>query len=188
MDTTHADTHAPQQSEVTRFYPGQHDAETILLEGHPSLTPSLLATAVLCIIATVSIIALLLFLPGLNTLFTLMGTAWLGCLVLIGAQGALELVARRNTKFVLTQKNLYIKCGVMRRWYTTLVVPRIQDVVVEQGPLGMVFRYGNVRVETAGERGGVVLADVPNPLAWRPLILFATAQATHGKRQWAHPI
>jgi membrane protein YdbS with pleckstrin-like domain len=188
MDTARTDGHAVEQSGVQRIYPGKQEAEPILMEGHLSLMPSLVATALLCLFVTASILTLLLLQPGLNAIFNLMSAAWLGCLVLIGAQGALELVARLNTRFVLTQRNLYLKRGVMRRWHKTLAVWRIQDVVVEQGPLGMLFHYGNIRVDTVGERCGVVLADVPNPLVWRTCILLATAQAAQRRTHPAFPI
>lgn len=188
MDTARTDGQAVEQTDVRRFYPGQQEAETILMEGHPSLVPSLVATALLCLFVTASILTLFLLQPGLNAVFNLMSAAWVGCLVLIGTQGALELVARINTRFVLTQRNLYLKRGVMRRWHKTLVVWRIQDVVVEQGPLGMLFQYGNVRVETAGEYGGAVLSDIPNPHAWRTHILLATAQAAQRRTHPAFPI
>ncbi len=169
-----------EQGEVVRFFPGQRESETILLEGHPAFTPPLIAIAACIALIAISIVAMFGFF-SLHPLALLIGSAWILCLFLTAAQSITELIRRINTKFTLTQKNLYVQSGVMQRRNKTLLMGRIQDVVVEQGPLGIVFNYGNVRVETAGERGGLVLHDAPNPLGWRATILTAAACALRSR-------
>lgn len=175
-----ADFSGAEQGEVKRFFPRQQDPEAILLEGRPSFVPPLLAMAAIVVLMLISgIVAFVILSWGIWVL--LMGIAWFLCLFLLAGQGGVELVKRLYTKFTLTQKNLYVQSGVMQRRNKTLIVWRIQDVVVEQGPLGMIFSYGIVRVETAGERGGLVLNDAPNPLGWRATILTAAAFALREK-------
>ncbi len=174
-----------EQGEVKRFFPGQRDPETVLLEGRPSLMPPLLALAIITALVLISGVAAYVYFSW-NILLLLMGIAWLICLVLLDGQGIVELIKRLNTKFVLTQKNLYVQSGIVQRRNRTLIVGRIQDVVVEQGPLGIALKYGNVRVETASERGELVLNDVSNPLGWRATILTVNAFATRGKDQTAY--
>lgn len=169
-----------EQGEVVRFFPGQRESETILLVGHSAFTPPLIAIAVCIALIAISMVSLFGFF-SLHPLALLIGSAWILCLLLTAAQSITELIRRNNTKFTLTQKHLYVQSGVTQRRNKTLLMGRIQDVVVEQGPLAMVFNYGNVRVETAGERGGLVLNDVPNPLGWRASILSAAAHAARGK-------
>jgi uncharacterized membrane protein YdbT with pleckstrin-like domain len=184
-DERREDSAKTEQGEVKRFFPGQRDPETILLEGRPSLMPLILAIAAIAALILVSGGTAFVYFSW-NMLVLVMGIAWMICLLLLGGQCSVELIYRLNTKFVLTQKNLYAQSGVLRRRNRTLIVSRIQDVVVEQGPLGMAFKYGNVRVETAGERGELVLNDVPNPLGWRATILTVTAFATRGRDQTAY--
>lgn len=169
-----------EQGEVVRFFPGQREPETTLLEGRPSLTPPLLAMAVCIALTGVSAVAVFGFFSW-NLLALLIGSAWILCLLLLSAQSISELIRRVNTKFTLTQKNLYVQSGVMQRRNKTLLIGRIQDVVVEQGPVGILLNFGNVRVETAGERGGLVLHDAPNPLSWRATILTAAAFALRSR-------
>lgn len=165
-----------EQGGVVRFFPEQREPETILLEGRPVFTPPLMAMALCFALIVLSIVAMFGF-SSLHPLALLIGSAWVLCLFLLAAQSVSELIRRVNTKFTLTQKNLHAQSGVMQRRNKTLLMGRTQDVVVEQGPLGIVFNYGNVRVETAGERGGLVLHDAPNPLSWRAMILTAAAFA-----------
>jgi len=169
-----------EQGGVVRFFPGHREPETTLLEGRPSLTPPLSAMAVGIALTGVSAVAVFGFFSW-NLLALLIGSAWILCLLLLSAQSISELIRRANTKFTLTQKNLYMQSGVMQRRNKTLLIGRIQDVVVEQGPLGMLFNFGNVRVETAGERGGLVLHDAPNPLSWRATILTTAAFAQRSR-------
>lgn len=169
-----------EQGEVVRFFPGRGESETTLLEGHPAFTPPLIAIAVCIALIAISIVSLFGFF-SLHPLALLIGSAWILCLFLTVAQSITELIRRIHTKFTLTQKNLCVQSGVMQHRNKTLLMGRIQDVVVEQGPFGIIFNYGNVRVETAGERGGLVLNDVPNPPGWRTSILLAAAHATGGK-------
>ncbi|HZQ05957.1 MAG TPA: PH domain-containing protein [Anaerolineae bacterium] len=171
---------AAEQGEVVRFFPGQRVSETILLEGHPVFTPPLIAMGSCLALIVLSIVAMFGF-SSLHPLALLIGSAWVLCLFLLAAQSVSELIRRFNTKFTLTQKNVYVASGVMQRRNKTLIIGRIQDVVVEQGPLGIIFNYGNVRVETAGERGGLVLHDAPNPLSWRATILTAAAFALRSR-------
>lgn len=169
-----------EQGEVVRFFPGHREPETTLLEGRPSFTPPLIAMGSCLALIVLSIVAMFGF-SSLHPLALLIGSAWIFCLLLLAAQSISESIRRVNTKFTLTQKNLYVQSGVMQRRNKTLLMGRIQDVVVEQGPLGMLFNFGNVRVETAGERGGLVLHDAPNPLSWRATILTAAAFALRSR-------
>lgn len=181
MSRTHGENPTKaDQSEVLRFFPDQREPEIFLLEGRPSLLPPLLTIAVCTALVGISgIVVRIIFARNLFAL--LVGSVWMLCLLWLAVQGIVELGRRINTKFTLTQKNLFVQSGVLQRRNKTLLVGRIQDVVIEQEPLGLVFHYGKVRVETAGERGGLVLQDAPNPLKWRAAILMAAAAALRGR-------
>ncbi len=96
-----------------------------------------------------------------------------GCLLVVLLQVVGELIARLNTSFKLTGQRLVLKRGVLRQQSKMLIVQRIQDVSIEQGILARAVGYGSVRVESAGQRGMVILTDVPRPQTWRDYILSA---------------
>ncbi|HVB27196.1 MAG TPA: PH domain-containing protein [Mycobacteriales bacterium] len=85
------------------------------------------------------------------------------------AAGLLVLVVRslvpwlrwRTTSFVLTTARLVIRQGVLSRTGRDIPLTRVNDVSYRHGPLQRLLRCGTLVVESAGERGQIVLADVP---------------------------
>lgn len=153
-----------------------------MIEGHPSLWPAALAGGVVLALLLLSIAAWILtprsarvpLLPSLpGGLVLIFALAWLVCMLMVLFQVAGELIRRLNTSFRLTEKRLLLNRGVLQKSSKMLIVKRIQDVTVEQGLLARAVGYGSVRVESAGERGMVVLNDVPCPQIWRDYILGA---------------
>jgi uncharacterized membrane protein YdbT with pleckstrin-like domain len=169
-------------SPIERIPSAPNPIERVLIEGHPSLWPAALAGGLTLALLLLSIAAwilttrsarvpMLLSLPG--GLVLIFGLAWFVCLLMVLFQVAGELIRRLNTGFRLTEKRLLLNRGVLRRSSKMLIVRRIQDVTIEQGLLARAVGYGSLRVESAGERGMVVLNDVPHPQIWRDYILGA---------------
>jgi uncharacterized membrane protein YdbT with pleckstrin-like domain len=169
---------------VERIPRPPHSVERVLIEGQPSLWPAVLAGGLTLALLLFSLALWILVgptarVPVLSSsalsrgLIVLFGLAWCLCLLLVLVQVGSELVARLNTRFKLTEQRLVLNRGVFRRSSKMLIVKRIQDVSIEQGLLARAVGYGSVRVESAGERGMVVLNDVPHPQLWRDYILGA---------------
>ena len=62
---------------------------------------------------------------------------------------------------ILTTHRLLLRAGVLSRTGRDLPLGRINDVSFEHTLLERLLRCGTLTVESAGERGVVVLADVP---------------------------
>lgn len=93
---------------------------------------------------------------------------WLTLVPLVG--GVLSLVllfARyRSIKYVLTNKAVYKRTGLLTRSVSKLRVDRIQHTSYTQSVLARLLTYGTITIETAGAGGtGIELTHVPNP-AW----------------------
>jgi uncharacterized membrane protein YdbT with pleckstrin-like domain len=66
-----------------------------------------------------------------------------------------------NTHFILTTHRVLIRTGVLSRSGRDIPLGRVNDVSFEHGLVERMLRCGTLTVESAGERGLVVLTDVP---------------------------
>jgi len=142
-----------------------------ILESRPSLFPPLAAMAAISGLFGLLTLFTLIFSPK-GFLFLIL-IAWLLCLAVLFLRALLDLAARGATLFVLKQDRLLVRQGLLRQRVKTLLTGRIQDVAVERGILARLAGYGNLRIESAGEHGLLVLPDVPNPQVWSEAILQA---------------
>jgi uncharacterized membrane protein YdbT with pleckstrin-like domain len=67
-----------------------------------------------------------------------------------------------TTHYVVTNRRLVTRHGVVARSGRDVPLFRVTDITFEQGLVQRMFRSGTLVVETAGERGEVVLVDVPH--------------------------
>ena len=77
----------------------------------------------------------------------------------------------QNTHYVVTDRRIYAKRGVLSRNVKTIDFEKVQNINYRQGPLGAQFGYGTVEISTAGS-SDVELAfrSVPDPAAVQELI------------------
>lgn len=68
----------------------------------------------------------------------------------------------RTTQYVVTTKRVVIRKGVVSREGRDVPLHRINDVSFSKDFLERMLGSGTLTVESAGERGQVVLTDVPN--------------------------
>lgn len=68
----------------------------------------------------------------------------------------------RTTHFVLTTRRVLIRRGVLSRTGRDVPLSRINDISFEHSLFERMLGCGTLVVESAGERGQVVLADVPH--------------------------
>ena len=67
----------------------------------------------------------------------------------------------RTTLFVITNRRVVTRAGILTRTGRDVPLNRINDVTFSENLLERVLRCGTLVVESAGERGQVVLTDIP---------------------------
>jgi membrane protein YdbS with pleckstrin-like domain len=94
-------------------------------------------------------------------------------LLFLGAAVASFLVRRvRNAadEFVVTNRRVVRKVGLLSREADHAPIEKIQDITIDQGVMARLLGYGNVALETASERGRIVFPDIARPEAFRSAI------------------
>jgi uncharacterized membrane protein YdbT with pleckstrin-like domain len=67
----------------------------------------------------------------------------------------------RTTTYELTTRRLRMRDGIVTRHGRDIPLARINDVSFSKGLLDRLFGSGQLTVESAGEHGQIVLADIP---------------------------
>lgn len=67
----------------------------------------------------------------------------------------------QTTHYVVTNRRIVHRSGVLARRGRDVPLNRVNDVSFSHGLIERLLRCGTLTVESAGERGQVVLADVP---------------------------
>ena len=70
-------------------------------------------------------------------------------------------------EFVVTNRRVIRKVGLLAREIQHAPLEKIQDVTIEQGLLGRMLGYGTVFVETASEKGMLVFPAIASPESLR---------------------
>ena len=73
----------------------------------------------------------------------------------------IPLLRWRTTLFVITTNRVVTRAGIITRTGRDIPLNRVNDVTFTENILERVLRCGTLTVESAGERGQVVLEDVP---------------------------
>jgi uncharacterized membrane protein YdbT with pleckstrin-like domain len=68
----------------------------------------------------------------------------------------------RTTHYVFTNERVLLRQGVLSRDGRDIPLGRVNDVSFSHGLVGRMLGYGTLTIESAGERGQVVLSDLPN--------------------------
>jgi uncharacterized membrane protein YdbT with pleckstrin-like domain len=75
-------------------------------------------------------------------------------------------------QLVVTNRRVIWRTGVFGKSERSIPLSRVQDVSVSYGPMGRILRYGNVRVESAGEATTEIVAiDISDPEGVKDAIL-----------------
>ncbi len=83
----------------------------------------------------------------------------LGLLIIAGSY-----LTIRHTDYVITNKGVYKKTGILSRSVTEIEYEKIQNTSYSAGPVGRYFGYGTVDISTAGGSGvEMSLRDVDEP-------------------------
>jgi uncharacterized membrane protein YdbT with pleckstrin-like domain len=85
-----------------------------------------------------------------------------GVTLLVLVRGALLPWLRwLSTVFVVTDRRVSLEQGVLRRSTRDVPLSRVADVGIERTLLQRLLRTGTLVLDTVGERGGLVVRDVP---------------------------
>lgn len=68
----------------------------------------------------------------------------------------------RTTTYELTTRRLRMRTGIITRQGRDIPLARVNDVSFQKGPLDRLLGAGRLVVESAGEHGQLVLADIPD--------------------------
>jgi membrane protein YdbS with pleckstrin-like domain len=158
-----------------------HEDEDVLVDTRPSWTalagPGVLAVAVLA-----GCLAGLVGWPGAPAWF---GWVLLGAFLLASGRFAVRLLAWRATSLAVTTSRVVLRSGVLRRRGREVPIESVQDVSFSQTLFERLARAGRVTCESAGERGGLPLVDVPRPEAFQAAVNRAITQARRAGRAGA---
>jgi uncharacterized membrane protein YdbT with pleckstrin-like domain len=86
-------------------------------------------------------------------------------------------IKRLFARYTLTDERLIVQAGVLSRSRKIIPLNRIQDVSFRQSAIERPLGMGDVIVESAGERGGVHLVDLPECEAYSDRLLEAARRA-----------
>lgn len=138
--------------------------ERIIFEGHPSWRAILgfYAKGVLVI----GVLAALVVLSG-NTIGDGVSESTLALVLIIGSAVivAVGFLKRVSTRYVITDRRLYVKHGIISRNVQQTRIERVQDVNYTQSLFERLLQIGDVDFDTAADSsdGDFVFAGVANP-------------------------
>lgn len=136
------------------------DGEEVVAELHPHWKELVFPAALLVVLAGVGSYAVAAMPQGSwqrPGQLAVLGVALL--LVLLGS--VLPYLRWRTTHFVLTNRRVVVRTGVLARRGRDVPLNRVNDVTFGHGMLDRVLGCGTLTIESAGERGQLTLVDVP---------------------------
>jgi len=89
-----------------------------------------------------------------------------------------------NTNYVITNRGLYSKRGILSRDVQQIGFDKIQNISYSQSALGSYFGFGSVDVSTAGGSGvELQLRSIPDPASVQELIARAVDKRQQGESE-----
>ena len=73
----------------------------------------------------------------------------------------ITILDRKTSEFVVTNKRLYIKTGIIKREMQALELDKCDSIMVSQGPLGRLLNYGSMIVYTCGNNNKYSFISYP---------------------------
>jgi uncharacterized membrane protein YdbT with pleckstrin-like domain len=141
-----------------------NDDEEIVEHLHPhwlTLVPAVAAFLVVCALSGVAIA----FLPNERThqqfhQVLLLAVVVLALILLLWLTLA-PIIRWRCTHYVITNRRVLIRRGVLKHIGRDITLGRISDVAYEQTLWDRIFRSGTLHIESAGENGQETLVNIP---------------------------
>jgi uncharacterized membrane protein YdbT with pleckstrin-like domain len=154
---------------------------TTILDDHPHWIT--LVDTILVLLATVAVGGVLIyFVPdwGVRTPVRLAIAALVVIVALVFA--VVPFLRWFATRYELTDQGLIIKEGILNRSVRTIPIGRINDASHAQRLVERVFGKGTLVVESGGERGQLVLKNLPEVEMWHKQIYTLIDDMADGVR------
>jgi len=148
--------------------------ETVVLDTHPHWKLLVAPTLELLVVLALAGFLLAVVDPSWAK-WTVTGVA----LVLVLALFGVPFLRWRTTHIVITTKRVVTRVGILTRTGRDVPLTRVNDVSFSETLLERVLRCGTLTVESAGERGQVVLTDVPRVAEVQRTLYELTEKAGH---------
>lgn len=91
-----------------------------------------------------------------------------------------------GTRYKLTSHDLHIQSWFPVRTVVSVPFGAIKKVGFQQGPLGLLFNYGNVQIDTASLSGPLVLLNCPKPKRFTDFLLTRVEPSRQSPGQHQH--
>jgi membrane protein YdbS with pleckstrin-like domain len=149
------------------------DGETVAWDGGPKRTTALPGVLVgVALVAAAGWLGLVNR-PVLGAVVALAGVAVAGW----------SYLAVVNTEYVVTDRAVYERRGILGVRVTEAPLSRVQNSALSQGVAGSLLGYGTVTLEVAGGND-VAFRRIDDPAAVRPLVDRASDQIPGSIEQW----
>lgn len=136
------------------------DGEEIALELRPHVRRLFPAVLLLLVLSPAAGFAVAAVSPGPNQLWLRLGIAAVAAVILL--RWALwPFLQWWNTTYAITDRRLVTRSGVLARIGHDMPLTRLNDVYFTQSLVERLLGCGDLVVQSAGERGQLVLGDVP---------------------------
>jgi len=144
-------------------------AETVVWRGKPRVRRIIPSVAGALVVSLLAVLVGWVLSGSETTLGALVAWGGVAVVVLLAAGWVgLAYLRVQATDYVLTDRNVYKKTGVLSERVTQVGLGRIQNTTLRKDVTGNLFDYGTVHISTAGS-GGTALAirDLDNPEQFR---------------------
>lgn len=136
------------------------EGETLILELRPHVKRLLGPVALLLVVApAASFVAA--FVPAGAMQGWVRGSVALAAALVLARWSLWPFLVWWNTVYVITDRRLVTRRGVLSRHGHDMPLTRLNDVTFSHGIIDRMLGCGDLIVESAGERGQLVLDDVP---------------------------
>ncbi|MCW2542917.1 MAG: rane-flanked domain protein [Frankiales bacterium] len=133
------------------------DDETVVLETHPHW--KMLVLPMLALLVTLAVAGFLLAVVD-DSIGRYVIVA--GAVIMLVLFFIVPFLRWRTTLFVITDKRVVVRTGILSRTGRDIPLNRVNDVTFSHNLLERVLGCGTLIVESAGERGQVELDDIPH--------------------------
>lgn len=158
------------------------DDETVVLETHPHWK-----TLVLPVIALLAVLGVAgyVYAQVSDSIahWVIVGVA----LLLVIVFALVPFLRWRTTLFVMTNKRVVVRSGILSRTGRDIPLTRVNDVTFTHNLLERLLRCGTLVVESAGERGQVQLTDIPKVEQVQRTLYEQVEKASHAEVRPTEP-
>jgi uncharacterized membrane protein YdbT with pleckstrin-like domain len=134
--------------------------ESVITHLHPHWK-ALIRPIFVVLVAIAGVTVAALFLPTVGwatpTLYAIGAVA----LIVVGWLAFWPWIVWRTTHYVFTNERVIMRLGVFSRTGRDIPLGRVNDVSFAHGVIDRMLGCGTLTIESAGERGQVVLTDIP---------------------------